>query len=65
MNGIGSASSAIDFNPRDPLDLPLDAAKAKLQIAAIKTSQDVMSLEASELARIAEPEKGNNVDARA
>jgi hypothetical protein len=65
INGVGGASSRIEFNPTSALDLPQAAVKARIQIAVLKSEQDMMLMQGRELARLIEPHKGGNVDARA
>jgi len=65
VGGVGSASPLIEFNPSDPEDLTEATVKARLQIAAIKTEQDMQMLQMRELTRLIEPHKGGNIDTRA
>lgn len=62
---IGPVNARIDFNPADPVDLPQAAVTARLQIAALKTQQEIAALQMQELARLLEPHKGSAIDARA
>lgn len=64
INGVRGGTAEM-FNPRDVADLPQAAVQARLQIAVLKTEQDMMRLQGAELARLIEPHKGGSVDARA
>lgn len=65
VGGVSMAASRIDFNPTDPTDIPAATVQAKLQVAALKSQQDIMRMQGEELARLIEPNKGTNIDARA
>jgi hypothetical protein len=65
ISGISGATTSIDFSPTDITDLPAATVKAHFQIAALKTEQDMMMMQGQELARLMEPHKGANLDARA
>jgi hypothetical protein len=62
---VGNVSATVDFNPTDITELPAAALKARVQIAAIKTQQEMDLLQVRELSRLMEPHKGANLDARA
>ncbi len=59
---ISAPSPRIDVDPADIVDLPAALVQARLQVAALKTQQDVMAMQGRELARLMEPHKGNFVD---
>ena len=65
IGSIPGSAGRIDFNPTDATDLPESMVKARLQVAALKTEQDMMAMQGRELARLMEPSKGTMVDARA
>lgn len=62
---ISGISSSIDFNPSSPAELPEAMVKARFQVAALKTEQDMMAMQMTELARLVEPHKGQHIDTRA
>jgi hypothetical protein len=62
---ISGVSTRIDFNPSSAAELPEAMVKARFQVAALKTEQDMMAMQMSELARLIEPHKGQHIDARA
>ena len=47
------------------MDLPQATVKARLQVAALKTEQEMRRMQGAELARLIEPNKGTQIDARA
>jgi hypothetical protein len=62
---ISGVHTRIEFNPTSPVELPEAMVKARLQIAALKTEQDMMALQMTELARLIEPHKGQHLDTHA
>lgn len=65
IGSISGSTARLDFNPTDATELPESMVKARLQIAAIKTEQEMMAMQGRELARLMEPSKGMILDARA
>jgi hypothetical protein len=62
---IGSSGRSIEIHPVDITDLASSAARAKIGVAVLKMEQDFMRVQGEALARMLEPHKGGNVDARA
>lgn len=64
MSGISNnfGMSTISYNPGDAVDLPVAQVKARMQVAALKTQQDMVLMQGRDLARLMEPDKGALVD---
>ncbi|MFN8556124.1 MAG: hypothetical protein U0531_01800 [Dehalococcoidia bacterium] len=62
---LGGLASHMDYNPTNTAELAEAGVKARLQIAALKTEQDVMRTQAEALLSLFEPTKGVNIDTRA
>lgn len=64
IRGIGGAGP-IAFNPTDVTDIPQAAVQARIQVAALKSQQEMMRIEGDALAQMIDPNKGTRVDAYA
>lgn len=59
---IGGIGGPINFNPTDATEIPAASVQARLQVAALKSEQDMMRTEGATLAQMIDPNKGANVD---
>lgn len=67
MSGVSAnyGMRTITYEPSDLADLPAAQVKTRMQVAALKTQQDMLLMQSRELARMMEPHKGAVVDAYA